>query len=293
MSIVLGEILPLEVDRPAQLRDMFLLSPFVWREGPQYKMLLRAVPSSDDPAQKIARVQYAESGDGLRFTLPDKAAIAPGPSADDKDGCEDPTVCIVDGCYYVYYTGWNEQAKRGRLMLAAGGDVQRLEKRGTAMAWTPERKNPKEATVVQAADGSWRMFFEYAADEKSKIGLASAPAVDGPWDVLEPLFKARADRWDSWHLSTGPIVPNESGAVMFYNGATRDAAWRIGWIRFDAGYSRVEARCDEPLIVPPPQREAGATDIAFAASTVQEDGVVQLYYSVADKDMCRATLVST
>lgn len=26
---------------------------------------------------------------------------------------------------------------------------------------------------------------------------------------------------------------------MFYNGATRDARWRIGWIAFDAEYTKV------------------------------------------------------
>jgi len=278
----------LVLERPETLRDMYLLSPFVWREGARYRMLLRAVPRCDDPAQKIARVHYAESSDGLRFTLQDKAAIAPG-DEHDKDGCEDPTVCIVDDYYYVYYTGWNETVKRGQLMLAAGRDIYHLEKRGTALPWAPERKNPKEATVAQASDGSWRMFFEYANDERSKIGVASAPAVSGPWRVAEPLFEARGGRWDSWHLSTGPIVASQSGEpMMFYNGATRDAAWRIGWIKFDAAYSRVTARSDEPVIEPPVKREAGATDIAFAASALREDGAAQVYYSVADQDMYRA-----
>ena len=289
MPFAAGEIAALSVERPEPLRDMYLLSPFVWREGPLYRMLLRAVPESDDPARKIARVHYGESRDGLRFTLSGKPAVAPG-HENDHDGCEDPTLCIVDGNYYVYYTGWDESAKRGQLLLAEGGDVLRLEKRGTILPWTPERKNPKEATIVQARDGSWRLFFEYAADDKSKIGIAMGPAVDGPWSVGDPLFEARAGNWDDWHLSTGPIVSVEGGAVMFYNGATRDAKWRIGWITFDDQYTRVLDRCEEPLIVPAPQREANATDIAFAASAVLENGAAHLYYSVADKDMYRVAV---
>lgn len=290
MPSVAGASVALTVERPDPLRDVYLLSPFVWRENDRYRMLLRVVPRCDDPAKKIARVHYGESADGLHFTLSGKAAVAPG-RENDRDGCEDPTVCIVDGRYYVYYTGWDERSKRGELMLAESDDILRLEKRGTILPWTPERKNPKEATVVQAADGSWRMFFEYAADDRSKVGLARSPAVDGPWSVIEPLFEARAGEWDDWHLSTGPIVPTGGGdPVMFYNGATRDAKWRIGWITFDADYTRVRDRCSEPLIVPPPLREADATDIAFAASAVVENGVVHLYYSVADKDMYRAVL---
>jgi predicted GH43/DUF377 family glycosyl hydrolase len=289
MVSVAGESVPLTVERPDSLRDTYLLSPFVWREA-AYRMLLRVVPRHDDPAKKIARVHYGESSDGLRFTLFDAPAVAPG-AQDDSDGCEDPTVCIVGGRYYVYYTGWNERAKRGQLLLAEGSDVLQLEKRGTILPWTPERKNPKEATVVQAGDGSWRMFFEYAADERSKIGLARASAVNGPWVIAEPLFEARAESWDSWHLSTGPIVSTPAGEpVMFYNGATQDAKWRIGWITFDSNYRRVVDRCGDPLIVPPAKREAGATDIAFAASALVENLGAYLYYSVADKDMYRAAV---
>jgi len=36
--------------------------------------------------------------------------------------------------------------------------------------------------------------------------------------------------------------------------ATKDAKWRIGWIRFARGSTRVVGRCDEPVIVPPPAR---------------------------------------
>ncbi len=288
-----AEIASLQLDRKAPLSEMYALSPFVWREGATYKMLLRAVPHSENAAEKIARVHYGESRDGLRFAMHDDPAIAPGPGEEDKDGCEDPTVALVDGQYYIYYSGWNESLKRGHLLLASGPDPEHLQKRGVALPWTPERKNPKEATLARARDGSWRLFFEYAADDKSKIGVATAPAANGPWKVLQPLFEARTDQWNSWHLSTGPIVASDSSPpVMFYNGATRDAAWRIGWIAFDATYSRIVERCDQPLIVPLPRRDPGDTDVAFAASTIEDGDALYLYYSIADKDMYRATVLN-
>jgi len=77
---------------------------------------------------------------------------------------------------------------------------------------------------------------------------------------------------------------------MFYNGAGRDAHWRIGWVMFDKKLSRVTARSRDPILAPPAKREPDATDIAFAASAVKEDGAVALYYSIADKDMYRALI---
>jgi predicted GH43/DUF377 family glycosyl hydrolase len=76
---------------------------------------------------------------------------------------------------------------------------------------------------------------------------------------------------------------------MFYNGSTEEIAWRVGWIMFDAGYTRVVARCDQPLFTPSPPAP-NYRDIAFAASSVEVGGAIWLYYSLADKDMMRATL---
>lgn len=257
---------------------MYTLSPFVWRQRPRYGLLLRAANHSTIPAEKIARVYYGHSRDGLRFSMDGHPVIAPGPDEDDRDGCEDPTLAIVDGTYYVYYTGWNQTFKRGQLLLAAGPSIEHLEKRGVALASRPQCENPKEATIVRVADGAWRLFFEYAFGGASRIGVASAASVTGPWRILPSFFDPRPEHWDSWHLSPGPVLATDPRhPVMFYNGATREAKWRIGWATFDETYNRVVARCEQPMITPPPPGKTTDTDIAFAASSVEEDGAVYLY----------------
>ncbi len=288
-SLVRSEAMTLKCGSP--LSEMYTLSPFVWRDGPRWEALIRAVPRRDDaPKLKIARIYGGTSEDGLCFAMDAAPVLAPGPGAEDQDGCEDPTVMLWDGQTYAYYSGWDGDAERGQLLLASGPDRAHLEKRGVRLPSTPEAANPKEATLAQVTDGSWRLFFEYAAGGASLIGLASAPNIDGPWTVGKPPFAPRPEAWDAWHLSPGPLLRDDPARpVMFYNGATQDAHWRIGWVAFDAGYTRVVARSDEPLIVPPPQA-GDATDIAFAASAVEEGVTVYLYYSVADQDMIRATL---
>ena len=282
---------PLILEAKPPLSQMYTLSPFAWHDGLRWEILLRAVPRRDDrPELKIACAYYGTSVDGLHFAMDDAPAIAAGPDAEDLDGCEDPTVAIWNGTYFVYYTGWNQSKKQGNLLLASGPDPRHLTKQGVRLAATAAVDNPKEATIVSAKDGTWRLFFEYAQGGASKIGIASAPSVDGPWTVNAPLFDARKGHWDNWHLSTGPILLSDvSRPVMFYNGATQDAHWRIGWIAFDAEYTRIVDRCDEPLIVPPAP-EGDYTDIAFAASAVETDDAIFLYYSIADRDMIRARL---
>ena len=280
------DTVPVDLERTSPLSGMFVLSPCVWREDDTYKLLVRAVNPSEDPSQKVARIYYGESNDGLRFRMADGPALAPS-TRDDKDGCEDPTLERLDGRYYVYYSGWDETKKVGQLMLAVGETIDDLKKQGVKLRSSDTHTNPKEATLVAADDGSWRLFFEYASGA-SKVGVASAPAVDGPWTVQAPLFEARPGSWDSYHLSTGPILPGDT-PVMFYNGADENAHWRIGWVAFDKAYAKVIGRSENPLIVPPPG-EPGDTDIAFAASAVAEEHGISLYYSVADKAIFRATL---
>ncbi len=272
------------------LASFYQLSPFVWRAAGRFEVMLRAVPFSDDSAQKIARIYHGRSDDGLVFHMEDAPAIAPGPGPEDRDGCEDPTVALASGATYVYYTGWNEAKRSGCLMLACGPDASHLVKRGVALQSGPDLLNPKEAEIAQTADKTWRLFFEYAKDEASCVGLAASERVDGPWRVGAPPFERRPASWDSWHLSTGPAVTVDTTPVMFYNGATRDAKWRIGWIRFDADFERVLERCEDPLIVPPAPQD-DETDIAFAASALHEGDIIRVYYSVADQYLRRATVL--
>lgn len=291
MRFAVSYIEALTIESESPLREMYKLSPFVWGEADGYHILIRAVPHAENPAEKIARVYYGRSEDGIVFKMESEPVIAPGPTQMDIDGCEDPSLAIAGGTYYVYYSGWNEQKKQGQLLLASGPSPRELQKRGIALPATPHCKNPKEATIASAPDGSWRLFFEYADNGASLIGIAAAPSPAGPWTVQAAPFGPRAESWDSFHLSTGPLCSGEDGAiVMFYNGAGRNADWRIGWIAFDRDYRRIVGRSIDPIIAPPAKRQGDARDIAFAASALQEDDSIRLYYSIADQDMYCATV---
>lgn len=269
------------------LSDMYVLSPFVWANG-GFEILVRAVNHADNPLEKIARVYHGNSGDGLVFAMREQPAIAPGPSADDRDGCEDPTVVLFEERVYVFYTGWNQAAERGKLLLASGSSSDALQKIKVAVRSTDKWRNPKEATVVRASDGTWRIFLEFARENASRIAYGKSDSLEGRWDLSDgPIFSRLG--WDDWHLSPGPVVDYRGLPLMFYNGAARDAKWRIGWVLMDHDYLSIVDRCRDPLIVPP-QGTGDDTDIAFAASAVNVDGKIWLYYSIADKVMKRATL---
>ena len=284
---------PITMHRTNRLANMYVLSPFVWCQDGTFHLLVRAVPRRDDePRLKMAEIWYGKSDDGSHFVMDVAPTVFPGPDLIDLDGCEDPTVHVDSDTLRVWYSGYNEQEKTGRLLLARGPSVSKLAKAGLVIDSIPGFTNPKEATIASAGNNKWRLFFEYANEGASLIGQASSGDLDGPWtEIVASPLQPREECWDCWHLSAGPMVGEGSNQpTMFYNGATQDAEWRIGWATFDRHLTKVVHRCEEPLIKPQGPISMGATDIAFAASAVEVEDKVLLYYSESDQDLRCATL---
>ena len=272
--------------------DHDLLSPYAWDAEGCVRLLVRVLKNPLGPGDPTGVIYAGQCKDGLDFTMDRKPAIAPGTDFFESGGVEDPTVVIGhEPALLVFYTGVDGKREQGCLCVASGPDLGHLTKRKVLLQAPEGEGNIKEATVVRGADGRYRLFFEYARDNASRIGLAVADDPAGPWQVAEDPFTVREDLWDTWHLSTGPILARDGQPpVMFYNGATADARWRIGWIAFDENYTRVVDRCIEPLLVPPPPKERAGIDIAFAASCLDRAPDILLYYSLEDRLLRRAVV---
>jgi len=279
-----------EISGPKAIDGAALMSPYVWKHGARWCMLVRVVPPPGATPASTGAIWYGESDDGLHFRLTDTPVIAPG-RALDAGGCEDPTLVLLEDRALVYYTGVDASGVTGQLLVCEGPDVEHLVKTEIALASTKSQGNTKEASIDCTLADGWRLFYEYARDEASLVGLAIGPGPTGPWKEQPQPFAPRDGHWDSWHLSTGPLLTSHKDTpVMFYNGATHDARWRIGWVAFDAEYRRVVDRCVEPLIAPPPRPDRAAADIAFAASLISSPKSAQsiLYYSCGDAWLERA-----
>jgi len=287
------EVVRLDIARDdGLLADHDLMSPYVWQENGAKRLLVRVLANPLRPGDPTGIIYAGKSEDGIHFKMLRKPAIVPGDDPVDAGGVEDPTVVVADsGGLLVFFTGVDAKREQGSLLVAKGADLDSLEKRQVLLKAPEGEGNIKEATVARGADGRYRLFYEYARDNASRIGLALSDGLEGPWESIADPFTIRARAWDNWHLSTGPIVARPGQPpVMFYNGATADARWRIGWIAFDENYSRVIDRCVEPMIVPPPPEQRAGTDIAFAASCIDEDGTIFLYYSLEDRVLRRARI---
>ncbi|WP_428327961.1 hypothetical protein [Mucilaginibacter sp.] len=289
MSYNVIKIEELKLKCSSPLEGMYKLSPLVWEESGVYKMLVRAVNTSEDATQKVARVYSGISKNGINFKMSDGPVIAPGITSLDKDGCEDPTVVCISKGYLVYYTGWNQTKMEGQLLMAKGKTLDALTLNNVAIPSKKPYLNPKEASVTQLKNGKWNLLFEYADQHRSKLGKATSKHPEGPWKIKGEFLEAVKDNWDSYHLSPGPVLSDVNGeTVMFYNGSDDKARWRIGWVKLDEK-GKVTERSKDPLITPP-KSKPGETDIAFAASAVLVGKQIWLYYTTADKSTFRAVI---
>ncbi len=278
----------LHFDTDRALAAMYLLSPFVWRDQGQWRIAVRAVPRSEKKEEKVSRVHFGASENGVRFRLDDTASLSPGPGADDHDGCEDPTVVQIGGGHRVFYSGWDQSREQGELLSAVtDADPGPFRKLGRVLPQPNRFLNAKEASVAQAEDGRWRLIFEYSNNGHSATAIAVADALGGPWTPLEDPLVGRPGSWDDVHLSPGPVMVTSDGLrLLFYNGANGQTQWRIGWAQLDANCTSIVTRCTEPLITPP-KPVGDASDIAFCSSVVPDSDQLWLYYTVSDKDCFR------
>jgi predicted GH43/DUF377 family glycosyl hydrolase len=289
MSYKLIKTGPLVLECSIPLAGMFKLSPYVWEENGLYRMLIRAVNPSQDITQQVARIYYGESKDGMHFKMDDGPVIVPSVNPECKDGVEDPTVVCLDDGYLVYYTGWNLTKREGQLLYSKGMTIHELVYHGISVESREPYFNPKEATVSRLKNGKWVLFFEYAEDNRSKLGKATSDRPHGPWQIDGEFLKSRADSWDSWHMSAGPMITDANNeSVIFYNGSNDLAHWRIGWVTMDSE-GNIKARSKEPLITPEPDPD-GRVDIAFSASAIAKENEIWLYYSTQDQHPFRALI---
>jgi predicted GH43/DUF377 family glycosyl hydrolase len=277
---------PVQIVGPDFLSQSGLMSAYVWRDKHQgCSMVFRVVPHGDSITGQI---WYAK-GDGLSFHADTKPILAPDIDGLDCGGCEDPTLVRVDDGCLVYYTGLRAD-RTAQLLYATAPDIHSLEKRGVAHASTMADHNTKEATIEHYG-GRWLLLFEYSREGRSRIARAIAVGPAGPWrDEIDP-FHARADKWDSWHLSTGPLLIDEPNApLMFYNGANVEGDWAIGWVRLSQSFSGIVERCEHPLISPPTEPGPNGRRIAFASSLVALDDAIWLFFTENDRTLSRATI---
>lgn len=273
--------------------------PYV--DNKKMHLIGRAYTQSADQSVYRSCIFHADAEDPYSFLMRPDPLLAPGDGGEEGTlACEDPTIVRSSSEDYLLYS--RVRGKPFGMEVHVSLELLSLRNRTRQVVLEPTEqrwwKRPidmcKEAEVLlQPHEKFDPLFYEFADGQCSRIAVArsnfcgrrrfSTARESRLW--LEP----RPGKWDSDHVSTGPIVDFGNKKLMFYNGCS-NKRWSIGEVVFYPSTLEIDYRSEEPLIVPPQEVGWQGQCIAFSSGAfVDPQGLVYLYYHVADKRIKCAT----
>ncbi len=277
---------PILAPRGSGFESAGVFNPAVVKRGAEYVMLYRAQDSNG-----TSRLGYATSADGVHFTRRPEPVLVPETDYEKEGGVEDPRLVLLNGLYYLTYTGYNKHD--AQLCLATSKDLVLWERKGVILpaykgnwnvGWT------KSGAIVPEKIGGkyWMYFLGTAADHTDQMGLAySTDLVHWTEATQTPVLARRPGQFDSRVVEPGPppvVLPE--GILLIYNGADDKLVYSTGWVLFDRqDPRRVLARSDQPIFRPERDWEkAGQVpNVVFVEGLVREGDTWRFYYGGADK----------
>jgi beta-1,2-mannosidase len=261
-------------------------NPAVIKRGDKFVMLYRA-----QDAAGTSRLGYAESSDGVHFTLRSEPVLSPETEYEKDGGVEDPRLQKFGDTYYLTYTGYNK--KDAQLCLATSRDRIHWDRKGVILpaykgnwnkGWTKSG-----AIVPEKVDGKyWMYWLGTGADKTDQMGISSSTDLLHWTEATEtPVLPRRPGKFDSRVVEPGPApILTETGIVLIYNGADDKLVYRTGVAVFDRKDPRkLLSRTDEPIFAPEKEWEkvGQVPNVVFVEGMARRGNRWLFYYGGADK----------
>jgi beta-1,2-mannosidase len=272
-----------------------IFNPAAVRNGGKTVLLFRATDS-----HMTSRIGYAESPDGIRFTIGDSPVLQPEAEYEKDGGVEDPRLVRIGGTYYLTYTGYNR--KDAQLCLATSRDLIHWTRKGVilpAYKGTWNTKWTKSGAIIPTQiDGLWWMYYlgtrtDPDGKDRDYMGLASSRDLEHWADATPaPVLPRRPGAFDSRVMEPGPApVVTSAGILVLYNGASESLVYGPAWALFDkTNPAKLIARADQPFLLPSLvwEKVGVVPQVIFLEGAIlapERNGLIEGlgYYGAADK----------
>lgn len=232
-----------------------LFNPAAIRADGKTILLFRA-----QDRDQTSRIGYAESADGVHFTIRPDPVLSPEAPYEKNGGVEDPRVLEISGTYYLTYTGYNR--RDAQLCLATSTDLIHWQRKGVILpaykgAWNTQWTK-SGAIVGEKINGKWWMYYlgtrkDPDGQSRDYMGLSASDDLLHWSDATsQPVLPRRPGAFDSRVMEPGPPpFMTRAGILLLYNGADDHLVYGPGWVLFDRhDPRRVLARSDRPFVLP-------------------------------------------
>jgi len=271
-----------------------VFNPTAWTDGKKVYLIYRAEgPGKFSEQKSVSSIGLAISEDGITFQREPDIVIAPEEPYETPGGCEDPRIILIDGIFYLTYTGFD--GKVARLCMAVSEDLHKWVKLGPVFSdddwenYFPKNEYPKVpkgwsksgAILSEPINGEYYMFF-------GDTNIWAAVSTDlKQWKIIpDPVLSPRPGLFDSVLVESGPppvILPE--GIYLVYNGANDNMCYGIGQVLLDKNDpTRVIRRCSNALLIPETveEKEGKVPQVVFGEGLVFFRDNWLLYYGMAD-----------
>ncbi len=236
----------------------------------------------------------ALSDDGIHFTVDDQPILTP---QDHKDfyeyvkwGVEDPRITLVDGHYYILYTGYSPNEPV--VMMARTKDFTNFELLGPVS----EPVNKDAVLFPQKINGYyWRIDRPLVTRFEGEMWIKRSPDLVH-WGNPRCLVHRGRALWESDKIGAStPPIRTDRGWLMLYHGVRiigTSMIYRQGVLLLDLNDpTKVLGRSLIPVLSPEEEyeRSGDVPNVVFSTGWIREaDDQIKIYYSGADSNISLA-----
>jgi len=236
----------------------------------------------------ISYLRIARSHDGIHFDIDETSALFPANSYEIY-GLEDSRITLINDRYYINYTAVSRFGTA--TALASTEDFVSFHRHG--IIFPPDNKD-----VTIFSESIQGKYYALHRPSTSGLGRPEIWIAESPdlicWGNHRRIMGLRDDMWDNERIG-GSAVPFriEQGWLEIYHGADMNHRYCLGAVLLDANEPwKVLARSQQPILQPetPYEREGFFGNVVFSCGALYEDGMVKIYYGVADTSMAYAEI---
>lgn len=248
-------------------------------------------------SDNISRMGLAISTDGLYIDerLPDP--IYSPRTQDEKNGCEDPRVTIINDDIYMCYTAYDGITPRIAMTHISKKDFldRKWDKWSMPKLITkPNEANKDGALFPEKINGKYAFFHRLEPDMYIDY-VDDLNFENNQYLNCEGKIETGQKFWDGLKIGiNNPPIKTDFGWLVFYHGVSLiDHNYRLGAVLLDlVDPTRTIARTLYPILEPELyfEKEGVVNNVVFPCGHIIKNGEIYLYYGGADRVVCGAKI---
>lgn len=263
-----------------------VFAPAVIYDNGIWRMLYRAYG-----ADRISRLGYAESNDGVKWQKYEKPRVIPDDTTLEYSGVEDPRIVKIDNRYLISYTAYADKKRfvKTRVRILETMDFHSF-RHITPSFLDHWRKNDKDGVLFpEKINGLYFMLHRL----EPSIQFSSSKNLRR-WSQATVTLEPSTNEWESCKIGAGaPPIKTPLGWLAFYHGVSQSKVYSMGAAILDSqNPAKVLYRLPFPLLAPfmAYEKDGVVPNVVFGTSVIEVGPDYYLYYGGGDRVIAVASI---